>query len=71
MEENRSYYLVIGIHRFDECCADDHPLVVEEGNPTHFCPAFETKEEANKFSAGRFPILMVSNPKPGGPTLTH
>lgn len=69
----KTYFAVLNAHSFLDCTADGSPIMIEEGSPTHFFPAFESKEEAIKFAGGKIPIMAISSvePKEGGPTFHY
>jgi hypothetical protein len=38
-------------------------IKIEEGEPTHFCPIFENKEDADKWSGGKYEVVRLNKPK--------
>jgi hypothetical protein len=53
-------WLVMAAFPFKSMTANGWPVGTDPGEPTHFAPVFTSKEDADKWSGGRFEVLEIA-----------
>lgn len=56
-------WIVMGVYPFAALRAGGFEVKTTPGEPTHFMPAFETREAAERWNAGRFEIVEMRQKK--------
>jgi len=69
--DSDNFWMVLIVMPFDSALnALDHEgkkisFNVSLDSPTHFCPAFKSKEQADKFSEGKYQVVELLKPQEG------
>ena len=63
MNDERTFYIVVGLWRFDESISvDDQRLRMPDDAPTHYLPVFLDRQSAEEWAEGNYVVVPL---KPG------